>query len=48
MLSLEIIVMLALLCCFFMYAMLKAQRARRASRELPTVQVGRVAEDKLA
>jgi len=47
MLSLEIIVVLALLCCFFMYAMLRAQRARGTGRELPAVQVGRVAEDKL-
>jgi Ca2+/H+ antiporter len=41
MLSLEVIVMLVLLYCFFMYATL------RASHKLPTVQVGRVAEGKL-
>jgi hypothetical protein len=42
MLSLEIIVVLALLYCFFMYATL------RASCGLPTIQVGRVPEGKLA
>jgi preprotein translocase subunit YajC len=47
MLSLEVIVILVLLYCFFMYATLRAQRARRTSRELPTVQTGRVAEGKL-
>lgn len=47
MLSLEIIVGLGLLYGFFMYATLRAQRAKRANRELPTVQVGRVAEGKL-